>query len=92
MGKKDLPVTGEKDATLDQAITLDIIVARGRYALYSVGKTPTSQAVYDTNQHIARVLCLGDGAGSEIRLKTFGAAAERLWPYYGILMIKKKQM
>ena len=65
VGKKDLPVTGEKDATLDQAITLDIIVARGRYALYSVGKTPTSQAVYDTNQHIARVLCLGDGAGSE---------------------------
>lgn len=42
VGKKDLPVTGEKDATLDQAITLDIIVARGRYALYSVGKTPTS--------------------------------------------------
>lgn len=55
----------------------------GRYVLYSVGKTPTSLAVYDTIKKTSRILCSGDGEGSMLSIRSFWcsnrAAMAVLW-------------
>jgi len=71
-GNKQLIVDMAKvDISCIQGITLLDASHDGRYILYSVGKTPTSLAVYDINSKDSRILCLGDGVSTEIRKENF---------------------
>jgi hypothetical protein len=59
------------DRSCTYGITILDASVDGRYILYSVGKTPTSLAVYDTSNKNSRSLCLGDGVSTELRKVNF---------------------